>query len=122
MQSGIGDADELRRLGIPVVAHLPGVGQNCQDHPRIDCVWEYREPLTPRNNGAETTVFWKSDPSLQAPDLQICVAELPLSSTENAAAYDIPEHGWMACGRGATTEEPWPGPAYRPPSVRSRGD
>ena len=35
MQSGIGDQAELQRLGIPVVQHLPGVGQNFQDHPRI---------------------------------------------------------------------------------------
>lgn len=97
MQSGIGDADTLRRFGIPVVAHLPGVGQNYQSHPRIDCVWEYREPLEPRNNGAEATVFWKSDPGLEAPDVQICVAELPLASEENAAAYHLPQHGWTAC-------------------------
>ena len=32
MLSGIGDQAELRRLGIPVVQHLPGVGQNFQDH------------------------------------------------------------------------------------------
>jgi choline dehydrogenase-like flavoprotein len=31
MQSGIGDQTELQRLGIPVVQHLPGVGQNFQD-------------------------------------------------------------------------------------------
>ncbi|HWA45873.1 MAG TPA: GMC family oxidoreductase N-terminal domain-containing protein [Hypericibacter adhaerens] len=30
--SGIGRAEELKRLGIPVVHHLPGVGQNLQDH------------------------------------------------------------------------------------------
>lgn len=30
--SGIGPADELRRLGIAVVADLPGVGANLQDH------------------------------------------------------------------------------------------
>ena len=30
--SGIGPADELRRLGIGVVADLPGVGANLQDH------------------------------------------------------------------------------------------
>src|SRR6266404_5491849 len=45
MQSGIGDEAELQRLGIPVVQHLPGVGQNFQDHPAFDCVWEYREAL-----------------------------------------------------------------------------
>lgn len=97
MQSGIGDADELRQFGIPLVSHLPGVGHNYQDHPRIDCVWEYRQPLEPRNNGAEAMVLWKSDALLEAPDLQICVAELPLSSAENAAVYGLPEHGWTAC-------------------------
>jgi choline dehydrogenase len=30
--SGIGPADQLRRLGIPVVLDLPGVGENLQDH------------------------------------------------------------------------------------------
>lgn len=32
MLSGIGPADELQRVGIPLVQHLPGVGQNLQDH------------------------------------------------------------------------------------------
>ena len=30
--SGVGDADELRSLGIDVVHHLPGVGEHLQDH------------------------------------------------------------------------------------------
>ena len=30
--SGVGNAAELRALGIPVVHHLPGVGENLQDH------------------------------------------------------------------------------------------
>ncbi|GIH90188.1 choline dehydrogenase [Planobispora siamensis] len=30
--SGVGDADMLKRLGIEVVHHLPGVGENLQDH------------------------------------------------------------------------------------------
>jgi choline dehydrogenase len=97
MQSGVGDADELRRFGIPVVAHLCGVGQNFQDHPRIDCVWECNEPVLPRNNGAEAMVFWRSDPTLDTPDLQICLAEFPIASAENAANYPIPEHGWSLC-------------------------
>lgn len=97
MQSGIGDANELRGFGIPVVTHLRGVGHNYQDHPRIDCVWESHEALAPRNNGAEVTVFWKSHPMLATPDLQICVAEFPLSSPENAARYGLPAHGWTMC-------------------------
>jgi choline dehydrogenase len=98
MQSGIGDATELLRLGIPVVQHLPGVGRNYQDHLRVDCVWEYREELAPRKYAAEATVFWKSDPVLDCPDLQICVAEVPMSSEENALAYGLPEHGWTLNG------------------------
>ncbi len=35
MLSGIGEADALRRLGVPVVADLPGVGSNLQDHIEI---------------------------------------------------------------------------------------
>src|SRR5262249_34574675 len=85
MLSGIGDATELRRLGVPVVQHLPGVGQNFQDHFAMGCVWEYQEALPPRNNGGEATLFWKSDSSLDVPDLQVCQAEVPFCSRETAA-------------------------------------
>lgn len=40
--SGIGPAQELQQLGIPVVLDLPGVGQNLQDH--IDYVQTWRVP------------------------------------------------------------------------------
>lgn len=36
MCSGIGPADHLRALDIPVVSDLPGVGRNLQDHPKVD--------------------------------------------------------------------------------------
>ncbi len=36
MLSGVGPADELRRLGIDVVADVPEVGKNLQDHPGVD--------------------------------------------------------------------------------------
>src|SRR6202171_6383809 len=98
MQSGVGEQTELQRHGIPVLQHLPGVGQNLQDHPRFDCVWEYQQPLAPRNTGSEATYFWKSDPSLDTPDLQAGLAEFPLSSAETAARFDVPEVGWKWCG------------------------
>lgn len=35
MRAGIGPAAELKRHGIPVVADLPGVGENLMDHPHL---------------------------------------------------------------------------------------
>ena len=43
MQSGIGDADELKRADLPVVQALPGVGRNLHDHVAFGCVWESTE-------------------------------------------------------------------------------
>jgi choline dehydrogenase len=99
MQSGIGDQVELQRFGIPVVRHLPGVGQNFQDHVLVGCIWEYRQALAPRNNAAEATFFWKSDPALDTPNLQACIGEVPLSSAETAARFNPPTGSWtMAAG------------------------
>jgi 5-(hydroxymethyl)furfural/furfural oxidase len=35
MRSGVGPKEHLENLGIPVVAHVPGVGANLQEHPSI---------------------------------------------------------------------------------------
>ncbi|HWH83921.1 MAG TPA: GMC oxidoreductase [Burkholderiaceae bacterium] len=42
MRSGIGPADALRRLDIPVIADLP-VGRRLQDHPVVPTVWSIRK-------------------------------------------------------------------------------
>src|SRR4030081_1964859 len=98
MLSGIGDQAELQRLGIPVVQHLPGVGQNFQDHFGIGCVWEYQQLLAPRNNGAEATFFWKSNPGLDTPDLQTCQIEVPVCSAETGAKFNPPPASWTMYG------------------------
>ncbi len=46
MLSGLGAADELRGLGIDVVADLPGVGKNLQDHARVFVSHFSREPVS----------------------------------------------------------------------------
>jgi choline dehydrogenase len=88
----------LQRLGIPVVQHLPGVGQNFQDHPGIGCIWEYQKPLAPRNNGGEATFFWKSNPSLDTPDIQTCQVEIPLTSAEMLTRFNPPAGSWAMFG------------------------
>jgi len=42
MLSGIGPADELRRLGIEVRHDLPGVGGSSSDHPEVTIRYRYR--------------------------------------------------------------------------------
>jgi choline dehydrogenase len=93
LHSGIGDREELARFSIPLVQHLPGVGRNFQDHVAFGCIWEYREPLAPRNSGSEATLYWKSRADLEAPDLLFCQLEFPVPSTENAR-LGTPAHGW----------------------------
>ncbi|MYM35756.1 GMC family oxidoreductase [Duganella sp. FT94W] len=93
MQSGIGPEHELQRHGITVRQHLPGVGQNHQDHVSFGCIWEYREPQEVGAGGSEATLYWKSDAALDAPDMLHCQVEFPVPSAETAAR-GIPEHGW----------------------------
>lgn len=93
MHSGIGDRAELESFGIPVVQHLPGVGRNLQDHVSFGCTWEFSEPLAPRNSGSEATMYWKSRPELDEPDLLFCQVEFPVPS-ERTAARGVPAHGW----------------------------
>jgi len=93
MQSGIGPERELQRHGIAVRRHLPGVGQNHQDHVSFACIWEYAEPQQVGNSGSEATLYWKSDPRLDAPDMLHCQVEFPVPSAENAAR-GVPQHGW----------------------------
>ena len=52
--SGIGPADQLRQLDIPVVQDLPGVGRNLRDHPDVPMAWRIREGF-PLNTDQVTT-------------------------------------------------------------------
>lgn len=71
MHSGIGPADDLRRLGITVAADLPGVGQNLHDHLVCPFVWESpREVSMGGTSGMNAHIFHKSRPDLVAPDTQ----------------------------------------------------
>ena len=73
MLSGIGDAEHLKALGIPVVADLPGVGQNLQDHPVVSVAHEATQDLHKASTSsiAEAGLFLHTEGNLNAaPDLQ----------------------------------------------------
>jgi choline dehydrogenase len=93
MLSGVGDEAELKRIGIPVVQHLPGVGQNFQDHYMAPCVWEARGPIDQRNNMGEATAMWRSNPALDVPDLQSIIVEAPYASPQ-AVKVALPPNAW----------------------------
>jgi choline dehydrogenase len=46
MLSGIGNADALKALGISVIQHLPGVGENLQDHIEAYVQYACKQPIT----------------------------------------------------------------------------
>ena len=96
MQSGVGDESELRRFGITVVQHLPGVGRGLQDHPLVACVWEYLDRLPPMAT-PEVTVYWKRTSSTNGPDMHI-LHGFPFASPENIARFGMPASGWALFG------------------------
>lgn len=101
MLSGIGPAAHLRQLGLQVLRDLPGVGENLQDH--LDFLQLHRSPdaslfgftlyqtlaapahlwnYAVRRSGrlttnvAEAGAFFRTDPALAEPDIQLhfCIA------------------------------------------------
>ncbi len=108
--SGVGPADAMRALDIPLVADLPGVGRNLHDHPLVGGInYETKGPLPPpRNNGAESTLWWKSDPGLLSPDIQPVVIEFPFATPELAGGlppncYTIAPSLVRPAARGSVT-------------------
>ncbi|MGN0124558.1 MAG: GMC family oxidoreductase [Rhodococcus sp. (in: high G+C Gram-positive bacteria)] len=89
--SGIGDPAHLQEHGIPVHTALPGVGRNLQDHPLLMGVnFRARNPLGPvRDNGGGAILNWRSDPSLDLPDLHAFVVQGAHATPEVAARYDV---------------------------------
>ncbi|WP_082280150.1 GMC family oxidoreductase [Mycobacterium colombiense] len=97
MLSGVGDHNLLRRLGIPVVADLPGVGRNLHDHLGFPCIWEApaNEPL---HNSGDTMLFWPEGHGGNEPDFFACQGAILIASPENIARFGLPEAGWTLLG------------------------
>jgi len=90
-RSGIGDADHLRALGLPVVAPLRGVGRNLQDHWLVPVVLDVDRAVTPEAGlpACQSQLFWRSRADLAVPDLQPLMFGAPLVTDW----MQPPEHG-----------------------------
>jgi choline dehydrogenase len=111
MLSGIGPAEHLRTLDIPVLCDLPGVGANLQDHPAVPVAYECAQPISLAgaesllnlvrylafktgpltSNVGEAGGFVKTSAGLPAPDVQYHFA--PGYFVEHGF-QQIKEHGY----------------------------
>jgi choline dehydrogenase len=114
--SGVGPADLLQQHGIPVVEHLPGVGENLQDHLQLRLMYRVRKPITTNDDLAspwrrmkmglqwlltrggplaiginQGGLFTRALPESRTPDVQFHFATL---SAELAGAQP---HPWPGC-------------------------
>ena len=106
MLSGIGPKDHLQSMGINLIADMPGVGQNLQDHPDFMIKYKCLKPVTlwpktKRLNSIGAGVQWlltkegmcasnhfdsvaciRSGPGVEYPDLQLCIS--PIAMDDNS--------------------------------------
>jgi choline dehydrogenase len=94
MLSGVGNAEDLRKLGIAPVADLRGVGQNLQDHVLVSgVVYAYKGKMPDRpgdSNAVDAEVFLPSGVSSHPADLCLVLEQLPIATPEAAARFGAP--------------------------------
>ena len=117
MLSGIGPAQHLKEMGIPVVADRPGVGQNLQDHLelyiqqactlpitlfkywnpigklRVGLQWLFNKTGPGSSNAFESCAFLRSKPGIKYPDIQYHFLPIAVRYDGQAAADG---HGFQA--------------------------
>lgn len=71
--SGVGPQEHLRAFNIPVIKHLPGVGQNLRDHPMIYVTWRTKpeHPLDAYGPRVQLALRWTAQGSHLRNDLMI---------------------------------------------------
>jgi choline dehydrogenase len=94
MLSGIGDADELKKMGISPVANLRGVGQNLHDHVLVSgVIYKYKGKMPDRpadSNAVDAEVYLASGLSSHPADINLVLEQLPIATPEAAARFGAP--------------------------------
>ncbi|MBO9519810.1 MAG: GMC family oxidoreductase N-terminal domain-containing protein [Porphyrobacter sp.] len=121
MLSGIGPAEHLAEMGIPLVHNLPGVGRNLSEHPRVPLEFAANGPITFVNQlrfdrAARAVAQWylfgsgpfarqlnsanpmlRTDPRLAQPDIQLFSNPVKLSAHLWFPGFvKSPEHAFSA--------------------------
>jgi choline dehydrogenase len=94
MQSGIGDEAELKKVDIPVLQDLPGVGRNLHDHVAFGCIWENTDKALPGAPRSQSACFWKTTDALDAPNFFGFARQGPFATSENAVRFKPPSASW----------------------------
>jgi choline dehydrogenase len=102
MLSGVGPTDHLAGLGIPVVHHLPGVGENLRDHPMVIVLFRARPGLLDdRAPAVQTGLRYTAEGSTTRNDLYI----IPLSTaSERGSAFTGGPGNLVGTGIGIALE------------------
>lgn len=87
--SGVGPADQLRALDIRVVADVPGVGHNLQDHLAVDMCFTTKPSVPPFGNLGGGVAFIKTQPDLLAPDVQCIYRPTILAPQGTSKGYTL---------------------------------
>jgi len=152
MLSGLGNATALRTHGIPVRAHLPGVGQNLHDHLMVPVSWLSTDPTslldgrsawslatyaTRRSGPLASNIgqaggFVRTGGAGNAPDLQLVFAPVLLGDVRDEKLVEPTEHGYaigaillQPASRGEIvlrSADPLDPPALRPGYLREPAD
>ncbi|WP_285734044.1 GMC oxidoreductase [Nocardiopsis sp. ATB16-24] len=98
MLSGIGDAEELREVGIEPRHDLPGVGENLLDHPESIIMWETTRPV-PTNTvmHSDAALFVRRDDGDPRPDLMFHIYQVSFDTNTRRLGYESPPDGHAVC-------------------------
>lgn len=93
--SGIGPADHLLEVGLPIRHHLPGVGENLLDHPEGVINWEASRPVPKETSQLwELGLFAHTQSGLDAPDLMYHFGTEPFDINTVPLGYPTTKNGF----------------------------
>ncbi|MFI6169912.1 GMC family oxidoreductase [Nocardia sp. NPDC051052] len=95
MLSGIGPADHLREIGIPVLVDAPGVGANLDDHVEGLVFWDAARPMVRTSTQWwEIGLFATTDDALRVPDVMMHYGSVPFDMNTLRRGYPTTDNGF----------------------------